>query len=73
VSSQGSLLFLGVALFKERNFNMQMTPELRGFVQRLIQMAIHSGIQSIFFRLPLGVIVVVVGLLIWAAVHFQLY
>jgi hypothetical protein len=73
VSSQGSLLFLGVALFKERNLNVCMLPELRGFVLRLIQMAIHAGIQSILFRLPLGVIVVIVGLLIWAAVHFQLY
>ena len=50
-----------------------MTPELRGFIQRLIHTAIHSGIHSILFRLPLGVVIVLVGLLIWAVVHFQLY
>ncbi|MCX6857943.1 MAG: hypothetical protein NTV80_23905 [Verrucomicrobia bacterium] len=50
-----------------------MTPELRSFIQRLVQMAIHSGIQSLFFRMPLAVIVIVFGLLIWAAVYFQLY
>ena len=50
-----------------------MNDRLRGFFQQLLQQAINSGIHTIFWKMPFGVSLVVLVLLVAIALYFQLY
>jgi len=50
-----------------------MDDQLRGFLRNIIQHAIHSGINALFFRMPAVLILLVVSALIGVAVYFKLY
>ena len=50
-----------------------MTPELRGFLQRLLHQAINAGIHSTFWKMPLVWILILLAIMIGTAVYFKLY
>lgn len=50
-----------------------MDPRLKNFFQGLLHQAIHSAIFAAFWKMRLGVILLLLGLLIAIAVYFKLY
>lgn len=50
-----------------------MDPKLHHFFRQLLHQAINSAIHAVFWKMPLLWTLVALALLIWAAVHFQLY
>ena len=50
-----------------------MDDKLKGFFGRLLNDAIRSSIQSIFWKMPLGMAMLALAILIGIAVYFQMY
>jgi hypothetical protein len=50
-----------------------MDKDLRGFFNQLIHHAIRAAIHSVFWKMPLGMVIVVLAILIGVAVYFKLY
>ena len=50
-----------------------MEPRLRNFFQGLLNQAINSGIFAAFWKMPLGMVLAVLAILIAVAVIFGLY
>jgi hypothetical protein len=50
-----------------------MDDQLKGFFRRLLDQAIHSAIHTIFWKMPLGLALMVLALLIGVALYFKLY
>jgi hypothetical protein len=51
----------------------KLDPNLQNFFRSILHQAIHSGIRSIFFRMPLMWSIILIAALIGAAVYFKLY
>lgn len=51
----------------------KLDPNLQNFFRSIVHQAIHSGIRSIFFRMPLIWSVIIIAALIGVAVYFKLY
>ena len=50
-----------------------MDSRLKDFIQGLVHHSIRSGIFAAFWKMPLGVVLTLVALLIAVAVYFDLY
>ena len=48
-------------------------PDLHRFISRLVDHAISAAIRTIFWRLPMVVVLVLLALLVGAAIYWKLY